>query len=66
MTQEDKPEPATEDASLYEENHFTWGEFKKQVEAAGITDDSEVNYIDWDDGHDVQVHIYTDKSFYVW
>lgn len=54
----DKPKPAMEDDSLYETPHFTWGEFKKQVEAAGVTNDMEVSYIDWDDGHGVQVSIH--------
>lgn len=62
MSKTDRPKPAMEDASLYEERHTTWGEFKKQVEAEGITDGMEVPYIDWDDGHDVQVYIYDDKK----
>lgn len=54
-----------EDDSLYEDPHRTWGEFKKQVEEHSITDDMEVSYIDWNDSHDVDVHINKDKSFNV-
>lgn len=48
-----------------EDTRCTWGEFKKQVEERGITDDWEVSYIDWDDGHVMAVHINEDKSFNV-
>lgn len=53
-------EPPTdyEDDTLYETPHFTWGEFKKQVEAAGVIDAMEVSYIDWDDGHGVQIDVH--------
>lgn len=51
-----------EDDTLYEIPHFTWGRFKRQVEEAGVTDGMEVGYIDWDDGHDVQVDIHKSKK----
>ena len=57
-----------EDDSLYEEHPVTWKTFKEKVEAAGITDDMEIAYIDWPSLTDeVQVVIYEDKkSFKVW
>lgn len=57
-----------EDDSLYEESWKTWGEFKKDVEAVGVTDDMEVGYIDWPSlTSEVQVVINKDrKSFHVW
>ena len=65
---EDEVLTEVEDDSLYEERTLTWKEFKEKVEAAGVTDDMEIAYIDWPSLTDeVQVVIYADgKSFKVW
>lgn len=59
---EDELVTEVEDNSSSEESYCTWKKFKDQVEAAGVTDDMEAAYIDWDDGHDVQVRICEDKK----
>lgn len=45
---------------------MTWGEFKRQVQAAGVQDDDEVSYIDWNGGDlSVTIHETEPPSFRV-
>ncbi len=39
----------------FQRQQLTWGEFKRQVEAQGVTDDLAVLFIDWEHGNSVQV-----------
>ncbi len=49
------------------DREITWKEFKEQVEAQNVTDEMFVDHIDWDAGHEPDVHTSHDKkSFYVW
>ena len=41
---------------------MTWKEFKRQVEAQGITDEMVVSFIDWKDNHDVIVEKFECKA----
>jgi len=47
--------------------NMTWGDLKKLVEAAGVTDDQEIEYIDIIPAAqgEVDVHIAKDKTFSV-
>jgi len=41
---------------------MTWGEFKKEVERNGVTDDMEVAYLDLYPEHGVTVTIYAERE----
>lgn len=44
---------------------MTWQEFKEAVEDQGVTKDTELGYIEWDNGHEPQFTSTADGQGYI-